>query len=80
MDEQDACEFITAQLAIMPGASSHELTVKYMGYRKNTNRPPLDPSACKTLLEAAAHRLHQTGNVRVTPTEDGLFLLPLKKR
>ena len=78
-EEQDVRQFITAQLALIPGASSHELVIKYLDYRKITKRPPLDPLACKALLEAVARGLHETGHVQVTPTADGLFLLPRKK-
>ena len=78
-EEQDVREFIWAHLALVPGASSHELIVKYVDYRKNTNRPPLDSPACKKLLEAAARGLHQTGHVHVTPTEDGFYVLPRKR-
>ena len=78
-EEQDVRQFITAQLAFMPGASSHELAVKYLDYRKLTKRSPLDPAACKARLEEAARDLHRSGHVQVTPTEDGLFLLPRKR-
>jgi hypothetical protein len=78
-NEQDARQFIMAQLALTPGASSHEVAVKYVEYLKSTKRPPLQVAACKPLLEGVARTLHQEGLVNVTPSEDGLFLLPRKR-
>jgi hypothetical protein len=79
LDEQDVRQFIMAQLALMPGASSYELAVKYVEFLKATNRPPLDVAGCKPLLEGVARGLHQAGLVNVTPSDDGLFLLPRRK-
>ncbi len=79
LDEQDVRQFIMAQLALMPGASSYELAVKYVDYLKTTKRPLLDLTACKPLLEGVARGLHQAGLVNVTPSDDGLFLLPRRK-
>jgi hypothetical protein len=78
-NNQDACQFIIAQLALMPGASSHELAVKYAEYLKKTQSKSPEVADCKTLLEAAARELHQSGHVHATPNDDGIFLLPRRR-
>ncbi|HVS40571.1 MAG TPA: hypothetical protein VMS17_33755 [Gemmataceae bacterium] len=78
--KNDAQEFIMAQLALMPGASSQELRAKYREYLAATKRPPLDPPALKALLAQAAGDLHRAGHVHVTPIEnDEFFVLPRKR-
>jgi hypothetical protein len=78
-EDQEMRQFIMAQLALMPGASSQELAIKYAQYARLAGRSPVDPALCRPQLEEVARAMHQEKLVNVTPSDDGIYLLPRRR-
>ncbi|HXG11817.1 MAG TPA: ATP-binding protein [Gemmataceae bacterium] len=73
-DEKDLREFIMGRLAIMMGASSHELAVQYQDYLRR-KQVELELPVCKARLEEVARKMHQDGLLHATPFDDNLSLM-----
>lgn len=79
-EEQDARQFIAAQLGLTFGASGHELAVKYADYLKATKRPTRDLAACLALIKRVALTMHAAGEVQVTPLGDDIHVMPRRRQ
>jgi hypothetical protein len=79
LDRPDVEQVIMSRLALMPGATSHELTIYYVEYLKKKQQVAVEPEVCRPQLEAIARSMHDQGLVHATPTEDGLYLLPRRR-
>jgi hypothetical protein len=76
LDEQDARQFLTAQVAANGTLSLGELAERYAVLRSVEGQPGLDASGCKAALRPVAQRLGDEGLLRLVREGERLLLAP----